>query len=47
VTLTLQFGVNSQDYVLSFSVLRRDVAEGKILDTPTSSRPLSWRLGPK
>jgi hypothetical protein len=39
VTLTLMIG-RGQVYVLAFSVLRRDVAEGKIMDTPTSTRPL-------
>jgi hypothetical protein len=39
VTLTLMIG-GPQPYVLAFSVLTRNVAEGKILDTPTSTRPL-------
>jgi hypothetical protein len=39
VTLTLMIG-GPQDYVLAFSVLTRDAAEGKIEDTPTSTRPL-------
>src|SRR3954463_13570748 len=34
VTLTLMIG-GPQNYVLAFSVLTRNVAEGKILDTPT------------
>ena len=37
--LTLTLG-GAQAFVLAFSVLTRDAAEGKILDTPTSSRPL-------
>jgi hypothetical protein len=45
VTLTLFFGgvaegKTSSDYPLVFSVLRRDVAEGKIGDNPSSGRPL-------
>jgi hypothetical protein len=39
VTLTLLIG-GTTDYVLAFSVLTRDAAEGKILYTPTCSRPL-------
>jgi hypothetical protein len=40
VTLTLMIGGRPQDYLLAFDTVGRDVAEGKILDTPTSSRPL-------
>jgi hypothetical protein len=48
VTLTLMFGRNPHDYVLAFSVLGRDAAEGRIQDSPTSSRPLKLvRSSPK
>jgi hypothetical protein len=40
VTLTLMINNGPQPYVLAFSVLGRDAAEGKILDSPTSSRSL-------
>lgn len=40
LTLTLMIDRSPQPYVLAFSVLGRDSAEGKILDSPTSSRPL-------
>jgi hypothetical protein len=42
VTLTLMIG-GPTDYVLAFSALSRDLAEGKILDTPTTSRPLKLK----
>jgi hypothetical protein len=40
VTLTLFIGGNPSDYVLAFSAVGRDAAEGVIQDSPTSSRPL-------
>jgi hypothetical protein len=40
VTLTLLIGRTSHDYVLDFTVIGRNAAEGRILDSPTSSRPL-------
>ena len=39
VTLTLMIG-SPHNYLLAFSVVTRDAAEGKILDSPTSTRPL-------
>jgi hypothetical protein len=44
VTLTLSFGPNSSGtYPLQFDSLGRDWAEGKILDSPSSSRPLKLK----
>ena len=40
VTLTLIFGGSTGDYILAFSTVSRDSAEGRIQDTPTSFRPL-------
>jgi hypothetical protein len=40
VTLTLQISGRPSDYVLAFSVIGPDMAEGRILDTPTRSRSL-------
>ena len=40
VKLTLLIGQNPQTYVLAFSVIGRDAAEGRIVDSPTSSRSL-------
>jgi hypothetical protein len=40
VTLTLIIGGTGHDYLLAFDVVGRDAAEGKILDSPTSTRSL-------
>ena len=40
VTLTLLIAQRPQPYVLAFSVIGRDAAEGRIQDSPTASRPL-------
>jgi hypothetical protein len=40
VTLTLMLDRPPYDFVLEFSALGRDRAEGKICDTPSQSRPL-------